>query len=365
MSVPVVAARSPRDLLAYIPHALGFHPRECVVILGLRPPRGRLGLTTRTDLTELLGPQGHDLAAYLARALRRDGAEEVFLALYADAPLHDLSRDPRVGAVIDVLAGAHDIPEPVDLVLVGRDRFRSMMCEDVRCCPPQGQPLAEVTASEVTARFVASGSAPMGTRAELAVGREEDEKTLARVRRERRSAAARRRSAREIHHLDRWREGQARWIAAVCRRDEAEEPDAVMGARLAVALRDIRVRDAVMMWVTLADPARDAGRLTQPTLQERWAAAPGPTKPPDPGTTDVLTSWLRCCARVSVGRDRAAALGTGAWLAWYRGEGALSEVLARQSLAEDDRYRLAALTQRLLQGGVAPPWVQPPTPAVG
>lgn len=229
MSVPVVAARSPRDLLAYIPHALGFYPRECVVILGLRPPRGRLGLATRTDLTELLGPQGHELAAYLARALRRDGAEEVFLALYADAPLHDLSRDPRVGVVINVLAGARDMPEPVDLVLVGRDRFRSLMCEDVRCCPPQGQPVSEVTASEVTARFVASGSAPMGTRAELAVGREENEETLARVRRERRSAAARRRSAREIHHLDRWREGQARWIAAVCRRDEAEEPDAVMG----------------------------------------------------------------------------------------------------------------------------------------
>ncbi|PFG19523.1 DUF4192 domain-containing protein [Serinibacter salmoneus] len=364
MSVPVVSARSPRDLLAFVPHALGFRPRRCVVVLGIRSERGRVGLTTRTDLSDLLGPDGPRLAGYLASALVRDGAREVFVAIYDDRPLRDLQVHDAVGSVLDLLARTPQLPEPVDVVVVGTDRFRSLLCDREECCPAGGRPVAEIACSEVATRFVASGSAPLAGREELAVGREERADVLADFRRERRLARSRRGPQEDSGRRRLWRAREARWIARQCRTGDVTGRDVADHARLAVAVADSVVRDALMMWVTLADPSRDAGALVAPGVQQQWAASPPPAVAPDHASTGALAAWLRVGAALAEGADRARLLAAGGWLAWHCGEGALAEVLAGQALHEDPRHRLASLTLQLLARGVPPAWVHPPGPMV-
>ena len=68
---PEVRISDPGEIAAALPHLLGFHPRESVVVIGLGGRSGsRVGLTVRADLP---GPgDARPAAASLARALRTD-----------------------------------------------------------------------------------------------------------------------------------------------------------------------------------------------------------------------------------------------------------------------------------------------------
>ena len=48
MTAPPITLRSPAELLAVIPHLLGFEPDHAIVVLALRD--NKLGLTQRIDL---------------------------------------------------------------------------------------------------------------------------------------------------------------------------------------------------------------------------------------------------------------------------------------------------------------------------
>ena len=72
----VVKFRSPVDIVGSIPSLLGFHPAESVVVMCLRGPRKRTGLTLRIDLVDAQ----HD-KALAAEIVRRVAAEKASAAI--------------------------------------------------------------------------------------------------------------------------------------------------------------------------------------------------------------------------------------------------------------------------------------------
>lgn len=74
-------ARSPEDLLAFVPLALGFVPQDSVVVVAL----GRSGPQARIDLPQDVD-QAHVLGRALARTCRRHGVERVVVIGYAADP---------------------------------------------------------------------------------------------------------------------------------------------------------------------------------------------------------------------------------------------------------------------------------------
>src|SRR5206468_6873842 len=58
-----VCPGSPAELLAIVPHLLGFVPQVSLVLMGTEPPRGRIKVTLRYDLPD---PPGAGVAADIA-----------------------------------------------------------------------------------------------------------------------------------------------------------------------------------------------------------------------------------------------------------------------------------------------------------
>jgi len=59
----VARAGSPGALLRLIPHLLGFVPEASLIVIGVAPPRDRIGVTLRYDLPD---PPAADLVAEIA-----------------------------------------------------------------------------------------------------------------------------------------------------------------------------------------------------------------------------------------------------------------------------------------------------------
>lgn len=132
----VVKVATPSDLVAAVPHLLGFVPAESIVVLGLTGPRGRIVFTMRLDLES----ERHDhlVASHLARGLdqaKRQAdvdAAAVFIFTDGEPGIDGMPRRPLVEALDDELS----VPMR-EAVLVAGERFWSYFCE-ADCCPAEG-----------------------------------------------------------------------------------------------------------------------------------------------------------------------------------------------------------------------------------
>lgn len=200
---PAVArVRSPADLAACVPELLGFHAAESLVVLALREPHGRLGLTMRMDLAPLDDPPGSgdlrcdclldggeegcqalscldrsgpersvrdELLDTVVTGLQRDGATSAAVVVLTDeADWHDeLPRSDLVGELCCVLDAA-GFPV-VEALLVRAGRWWSYLCRG-ECCPRSGQDVdaGRGPAGLIAAERVLAGEVVLGSRAELA-----------------------------------------------------------------------------------------------------------------------------------------------------------------------------------------------------
>jgi hypothetical protein len=135
---------SPTDLIAAVPYLLGFTPAESVVLVGLA--KLRVAVTIRTDIAA--GEAG------LTRAMTVPTFREVDRILLVAYTEHDL---PQWLAMP---------PACTDALVVSAGRWRSLLCTQPGCCPPEGNPLPETT-PPVVAAAVAAGCAPMPTREDI------------------------------------------------------------------------------------------------------------------------------------------------------------------------------------------------------
>lgn len=414
---PVLRATGVEEVLSYVPHALGFHPESSVVLISLRPPRGRLGLTMRCDLEPLASPRAGDLLAALASHVRADGGTQVFCVVYAPGTVARARCDPRVRAAVGAVTTTPDLPAVREVWLVTSTGYGAFDCHDEECCPARGRDLRELTDTRVAAELTLRGSSPRPSREALAPARS----TSGPGRRSFGSAFGRAR-LRVGDGMDGGWPIAALVAEAVETLGSATSRPSVLG-RLAALLAAPRLRDAVLLAIARAAPgewtdptagveraprrlAEGVGSCVEPTavgappggdIAERGrgaaggvqdgvgaAGCPGPAVPcsdplpdapggwaafsrllepgvtaPDPGLLRHAVGVVEAAASFAKPSVRADLCAILAWLHWWRGDGAAAALAAREAVRPDPGHRLAGLVAELLRHGVAPGWALP------
>ncbi|MFC8924140.1 DUF4192 domain-containing protein [Cellulosimicrobium sp. NPDC057127] len=380
----LIRARGPRELLAYVPYRLGYRPRDSVVLVGLRGPRGRVGLVVRADVEDLADLEsGPQVARTVLGHLSADGARRVVLVVYTDAPLRagaptaarERAAVEHCRETVEALLG------PTDVWVVSSTGWGSLDCTDPTCCPAEGRPLRELQGSAVGAHMVLAGESVADSR--------EDALRIPRAAPDarRRAARAARRARTRPGAVDArptgtadlaspatalaWRvEGLEAWRCATnLVADGSGHPSAVLPApllgRLEAALESVPVRDAVLLSLvpggdddlperTVRGVDADAGtgaaiaRLVDPAV----------ALPPDPAVTGAARVVLEAVVAHAARGRAAPALTLLALVAWWHGDGGRAAQRLREALAQDPAYRLALLLSSAVDAGVPPGWVR-------
>lgn len=317
---PRLQVRRPADLLAVVPHLLGFTPDNSLVVLGMTLPSGRVQLAMRYDLPD---PPDGDLAATIA-----DHARSVLTQQHLNSlAVVGYGPDPSVAQVMDAIrAAATQAGLTLREALRAEDgRYWSYLCADPSCCSPSGEPFdaASHPASQVLAD---TGSVALPDRAAL-------EATLAPVTgpvASKMLTATRRAERTAVRLVSRdgprafWHRGltAVQEAIGIYRGGGAIEPDA-RHAWLALVLRQLPVRDDA--WARMDPAHRDAHRRMFADLVRRaqrgYIAAPA--------------SLL-------------------AFTAWQCGDRALANIALERALADDPGYSMAHLLHQAIESGLPP-----------
>ncbi|WP_076259255.1 DUF4192 domain-containing protein [Intrasporangium flavum] len=342
MTAPPIKLRSPAELLAVIPHLLGFQPQHAIVVMALRD--NRIDLTQRIDLP---APERlEEVAEALVRHVRRETAEAALVVGYEDTV--DQSR-PLLEAVTDRLAAQGVAIR--DRLVVHDGRWRSLDCDRPSCCPPEGTPLRPaVDVASTIAEFVGRGSAPLPDRQTLAAQVEEG------------------RAAQDVADLIR-RTGEVPAILAD-RRGRHRLPDvwarvltqsdgtlAVADAAIALqSLKETSTRDGLAVVLIPTGLERDVLPEETQALVDACSRAIRAAEEEDgvdmaPGS--VKPRLLDLC-RHATDEHAAPALTLLATYSWWHGDGALARVALDRALRCDPDYRLAQLLTLMLDEGIRP-----------
>jgi hypothetical protein len=315
----VVKVSTPSDLVAAVPHLLGFVPAESVVVLGLTGPGGRVVFTMRNDLDS--EKRDFLVASHLSRRLDRAmvdadvDAAAVFVFTRDEPGADGMPRRGLVEALDD------EMPVPMrEAVLVVGDRFWSYFCQ-AECCPAEGTAVDHASAGAVAmaAAHALHGRAVLASREEVVrsvaaiggVAARSMSQALTRA-----AVASRRCGPSEAEDmLDR---------LLVAADDGRLAPDHDQAAQIIVACNDREFRESVAQ--RLADDPddhalvallRDLARLAQPPL--------------DAGISTLL-----------------------ALAAYLQGDGVVADACLERALDSDDQFSLALLLRAALDGQVHP-----------
>ena len=143
---------SPHDLLAAIPFLIGYHPSNSLVLVAIK--EGTVSMAMRVDYPSQQNSDAYDL---LAHHIKLDGAESALMIAYVPT---ETGEGVATGAevlgylAISLLKNAIEIRESIEVI---GNRWRSVICEDISCCPPEGNPLPDFESSRVAAEQVMNG----------------------------------------------------------------------------------------------------------------------------------------------------------------------------------------------------------------
>lgn len=326
---PRVRLSSPADVLAAVPHLLGFHPASSLVVIGAGGPRERVRFGCRYDL-----PDPPDaavataIAQHAAGVLGRERLSTVIVVGYGPGrlvtPLADVLAPVlrRSGLTLRELLRAED------------GRYWSYLCAEPGCCPPEGVPF-DVSCHPVAAAMTVAGLSAYPDRAALErsldaiTGKAAEQMRAATQRAYDRASDLAAQMVKAGSALT----GRAGALVATEGRRAVQEVIAAYRdgsavtddqlAWLAVSLTDLRVRDDA--WARM-DPEHNEAHLrlwTDLVRRSTPALVPAP----------------------------AALL---AFVAWQSGNGALASIAVERALAADPGYSLALLLGDILNAGVPP-----------
>lgn len=318
------------EVAAAVPHLLGFHPSESLVLITLTGPDGSsVGLTARADLP---APRhARWLAADVTRRVRGAQPGGVLAVVVSEAP-DEGRRTPELphrGLVRELVLQLAAAEIPVrDLLLVRGGRWWSYDCPYPCCAPGAGTPLPQGV-TELAAASVATGQVVARDRDELAA---------------------------RIAPTD---PGAAAVMAETCRQavaaftgrlleDSGPALAAESWAAIEAAVRRCAPGSAGRDRLSDHDVARILCGLRDHTVRDR---AMGLAIGPDPGAAENL--WTECTRRAPAPLDAAPAtlLAVSAWL---RGDGAMANVALERALSGEPGYHLARLLARALTECVSP-----------
>jgi hypothetical protein len=351
----LVHAGSPEELLAVVPHLLGFVPQASLVVIGIEPPRHRVKVTLRYDLPD---PPGAGVAADVAdHAVAVIGSQRLN-ALVAVGYGPSMLVDP----VADALRAAARTAgiDVADVLRVQDARYWSYLCRDDTCCPSAGTPFDPGGHRALTA-MTGVAEAPEAPEAAAAAvpageaGRATEASTGNRVLADRAAVAARVAplggiAAESMRQATRQAERHVGQVLAKVRKSSrlgaarqmiAAEGLNAVGSMIAayrggdkyrtdyqiawitVALRDLRVRDDA--WARMDPWYRDAHRRL-------WIDV---TRRAQPGYVAAPAALL-------------------AFVAWQSGDGALANVALDRALADEPGYSMAQLLRQVITAGAPP-----------
>lgn len=143
----------PVDILAFIPHSLGFVPQESLVLMTM--DSSRLGATLRLDLPAAALDYS-EFAARVTELLRSDrAANGVLMAMYTDRKWPKPGVPPYRKLVDQLGRQLADAGLPLrDGWLVSESAWREYFCSDSSCCPWPGRPLSQIGDSTLSAEMV-------------------------------------------------------------------------------------------------------------------------------------------------------------------------------------------------------------------
>lgn len=309
-----VRLSDPAELIAAVPHLLGFHPRDSLVVITLQGRR--LGLTLRTDLVAE-GSEEQLVEQLLVPIGRQHPSGAIVLIIGGQqTEATDLPHRRVVDAVDDALAAA-DIPVVHAAWAASTGRGATWRCYDEVGCAGA---VADPERCAIAAASVAAGVVTFDTREQLAEVLAPDlPAALARRARMLDTADAQ-------HPLDTATVRQRRALL------ERLHDDAAAGAlRLddrtivdaASALCDHRIRDACLGWSAGGGAA---------AAEQLWLALVRATPAPQRSEPATL-------------------LGLAAYL---RGDGALAGLALQAALDAYPEHGLAGLLRTALDGGLEP-----------
>ncbi|GDY30303.1 DUF4192 domain-containing protein [Gandjariella thermophila] len=320
---PSIRLRDAGDLIAAVPHLLGFHPIDSLVLVILHGEEAhRVGLTLRTDLP----PREHhaEVVSQLLLPVDRLDATGAWLAVIgggtADPP--DLPHQDLVDLTGRALT-ARGIPVVHAAWVAATVAGAAWACyHPDRCCTGQ---VPDPASSPLAAATALAGAVTYASREELAAQLAPvDGLALAR-------RSARLELAAEAAELDRRLAGPAAVVRDLVAVHQAITDMAsgrlVLGdeevVRLAVALADHRVRDACL---ATADGPHAAA------AEQLWLALTRGTPVPERAEPATLLAFA----------------------AYLRGDGALAGIALDTAEAAHPGHRLAGLLRRALDAGLPP-----------
>lgn len=325
--MPRVQVSGPADILAVVPHLMGFHPRLSFVVIGATGPRRRVELGFRYDLPDPPGAAAAaEIAAHAVTVLAHRDAGTVIGIGYGPGRL--------VTPVADAFAeAARQRPlELRELLRVEDGRYWSYLCGNVACCPPDGVPFdyqshpaaAAMTVAGLAAYpdrgTVAASVAPLTGDAARAMDQAIDRACL--------------RAQALVERAQRHGPGSPLRLAVSAGRRAVREAIGVYrgGGRitdedrlawLAVSLVHLAVRDDA--WARMVPEHRQAHLALWADIVRH---ADGP--------------WVPAPASLL------------AFTAWQTGDGTLANVALDRALAADPDYSMARLLRDILAAGVPP-----------
>ena len=143
---------SPHDLLAAIPFLIGYHPSDSLVLVAIKGDL--VSMAMRIDYPRQENTDAYDL---LAHHLKLDGADAALMLAYVpcDKPeIYESGTDVLGYVALSLAKNSIAIRESIEVI---GNRWRSVICEDISCCPPEGNVLQDFDSSRVAAEQVMAG----------------------------------------------------------------------------------------------------------------------------------------------------------------------------------------------------------------
>ncbi len=302
---------SPHDLLAAVPFLIGYHPSNSLVLVALKDDS--VGMAMRVDLPSSQTSASYDL---LATHFTREDADGAFLVAYIPDGCQT-GESVLINASAALMRAGVDIKESL---LVQSNRFRSLICIDATCCPPEGSAVPEIDSSRIAAEHVIAGH-PMPyenvdqlINSIAAQPSSLDPDWLAEV-----NTYWVESDAEELNDLQ--RDGATAVIDLVGEFEAGRGcEDRELAARVIGRMSDIQVRDFAL------------GSHTPETTDWYWQM------------------WRELLVRAPRGYVSPVA-SVFAALAYERGEGALAQRALDRAFADDEKYSLALLLRRVFSAG--------------
>jgi hypothetical protein len=327
-----ICAETPTELLALIPHMLGFHPADSLVVIGTQPKSTTINVTLRYDLP---GPAHPEVATWIAR----DAARILATERTGQAAAVGYGPDRLVAPVVGELQNLKTPGLLLTEILRAADgRYWSYLCNEPCCCPAGGTPF-NLSAEPADAALAAEGPV-LSSRDKFAA-------TVARVGGE---------TADVMCHATAWAEQRAFKLLA-----QSTQTGQGISTRSEIVLTGL---DAVAQAIACYRrggqlfAGDDAAWLTLVLREPQVCDITWSRMIPEHREAH-LRLW-QDLIRLALPGYVAAPASMLALVAWQSGNGVLANVALDRALADDPTYQIAKLLQKMINSGAPPATAYPP-----